>query len=182
MVTFSGPNSVIPNQIPSPSPISKEESSAIQSGNSLAATRRSFKDPKHLSLERLGHHFLIRTILGEILRGYQYFQSFSRHQVLRIPSTPQLVHTDSNKAICMALAQLGQFIFHYGNSVTQFNSQDDQNCIGPIQKIQPDDSPSRISLSAYHKYWPPFIPWGIFPQLINILDLFLSLFSFTLLN
>ncbi|MBW0556114.1 hypothetical protein O181_095829 [Austropuccinia psidii MF-1] len=82
----------------------------------------------------------------------------------------------------MALAQLGQFIFHCGNSVTQFNSQDSQNCIGPIQTIKPDDSPSRISLSAFQIYWPPFITWRTSPQLINILDLFLSLFSFTLLK
>ncbi|MBW0491257.1 hypothetical protein O181_030972 [Austropuccinia psidii MF-1] len=37
----------------------------------------------------------------------------------------------------MSLAQLGQFIFHCGNSITQFNSQDGQDCIGPIQTIQP---------------------------------------------
>ena len=36
------------------------------------------------------------------------------------------------------------------------------------------DSPSRISLSTFHIYWPPFSTWGLFPQLINILDLFLS--------
>ncbi|MBW0568073.1 hypothetical protein O181_107788 [Austropuccinia psidii MF-1] len=51
MVTFSGPNYVIPNQIPNLSPISKEDFSAIQSGNSLAATRRPFKDPNHLALQ-----------------------------------------------------------------------------------------------------------------------------------
>ncbi|MBW0576930.1 hypothetical protein O181_116645 [Austropuccinia psidii MF-1] len=40
MVTLSGPNYMIPNQVPNPSPILKEDFSAIQSGNSLAATRR----------------------------------------------------------------------------------------------------------------------------------------------
>ncbi|MBW0572136.1 hypothetical protein O181_111851 [Austropuccinia psidii MF-1] len=168
MVTFSGPNQVIQNQVPSPSPIWKEDSSAIQSGNSLAAPRRSFQDPNHLALQRLGCHFLIRTILREILRSYQSFQSVSRHQVLSIPWTTQLVHTGSNQASRMALAQLGQFIFHWGNPVTQLNSQDGQNCIGPIQTVLPDDSPSRISLSVFHIYWPPFITWGLFPQLINI--------------
>ncbi|MBW0466946.1 hypothetical protein O181_006661 [Austropuccinia psidii MF-1] len=33
----------------------------------------------------------------------------------------------------MALALLGQFIFHCGNSITQFNSQDGQICIDPKQ-------------------------------------------------
>ncbi|MBW0587514.1 hypothetical protein O181_127229 [Austropuccinia psidii MF-1] len=54
MVTLSGPNYMIPNQVPNPSPISKENFSAIQSDNSLAATRRPFKDPNHLALKELG--------------------------------------------------------------------------------------------------------------------------------
>ncbi|MBW0561096.1 hypothetical protein O181_100811 [Austropuccinia psidii MF-1] len=57
MVTLSGPNYVIPNQVLNPSPISKEDFSAIQSGNSLAATRRPFKDPNHLALQDLGCQF-----------------------------------------------------------------------------------------------------------------------------
>ncbi|MBW0565014.1 hypothetical protein O181_104729 [Austropuccinia psidii MF-1] len=54
MVMFSGPNYVIQNQVPNPSPISKEDFSAIQPGNSLAATRRPFEDPNHLALQELG--------------------------------------------------------------------------------------------------------------------------------
>ncbi|MBW0533394.1 hypothetical protein O181_073109 [Austropuccinia psidii MF-1] len=57
MVTLSGPNYVITNQVPNPSPILKEDFSAIKSGNSLAATRRSFKDPNHLALQELGCQF-----------------------------------------------------------------------------------------------------------------------------
>ncbi|MBW0474567.1 hypothetical protein O181_014282 [Austropuccinia psidii MF-1] len=121
MVTLSGPNYIIPNQVPSPSPISKKDFSAIQSGNSLVATRRPFKVPNHLALQRLGCQLLIRTIMRAILSGYQSFQSLSRHQVFSIPWTAQLVHTGSNQASCMALAQLGQFIFHCGNPVTQLS-------------------------------------------------------------
>ncbi|MBW0486313.1 hypothetical protein O181_026028 [Austropuccinia psidii MF-1] len=121
---------MIPNQVPSPSPILKEDSSAIQSGNSLEATKRSLKDPNHLALQRLGCHFFIRTIIREILRGYQSFQPLSRSQVFSISWTTQLVYTDSKQASCMTLAQLGQFTLHCGNTVTQFNSQDGQNCIG----------------------------------------------------
>ncbi|MBW0481193.1 hypothetical protein O181_020908 [Austropuccinia psidii MF-1] len=77
MVNFSGPN-----QVPNSSPILKEDLSAIQSGNSLAATRRSFKDPNYLALQELGCQFSIRTILREILGSYQSFQSWSRHPVL----------------------------------------------------------------------------------------------------
>ncbi|MBW0461560.1 hypothetical protein O181_001275 [Austropuccinia psidii MF-1] len=172
MVTLSGPNYVIPNQVPNPSPISKEDFSDIWSGDSLAATRRPFKDPNPLALQELGCQFSPGLFQGQFSELINHIQSFSRHQVLRIPWKAQLVHTGSNQVSCMALAQLGQFIFHCGESVTQFSSQDGQDCIGPIQKIQPDDSPSRISLSAFHIYWPPFITWELFSQLINILDFF----------
>ncbi|MBW0512257.1 hypothetical protein O181_051972 [Austropuccinia psidii MF-1] len=147
MVKFSGPNYVVPNQVPNPSPFLKEAFSAIQSDNSLAATRRSFKDPNHLALQRLGCHFLIRTILRAIHRGYQFFQSLSGHQVLKTSCTTQLVHTGSNQASCMALALLVPFIFHCGNPLAQINYQDFQNFIGLIKTIQPHDSPSRISFS-----------------------------------
>ncbi|MBW0562031.1 hypothetical protein O181_101746 [Austropuccinia psidii MF-1] len=52
MVTFSGPN-----KVPNPPPISKKDVSVIQSGNSLEATRRPFKDPNHLALRELGCQF-----------------------------------------------------------------------------------------------------------------------------
>ncbi|MBW0588644.1 hypothetical protein O181_128359 [Austropuccinia psidii MF-1] len=57
MVTLSGPNYLITNQVPNPSPIFKKDFSAIQSGNFLAATRRPFKDPNHLALKELGFPF-----------------------------------------------------------------------------------------------------------------------------
>ncbi|MBW0526990.1 hypothetical protein O181_066705 [Austropuccinia psidii MF-1] len=53
----SGPDYVIPNQVPNPSQIPKEDFSAIQSGNSLVATRRQFEDPNHLVLKELGCQF-----------------------------------------------------------------------------------------------------------------------------
>ncbi|MBW0552568.1 hypothetical protein O181_092283 [Austropuccinia psidii MF-1] len=140
--------------------------------------QKTIQGPQPPGPARVGLSILIRTILRAILRGYQSSQSFSRNKVPRIPWTTQLVHKGSNQATCMALSQLGQFIFHCGNSVTQFNSQDGQNYIGPSQTIQLGDSPSGISLSVFHIYWPPFITWGLFPQLIDILDLSLSLFFF----
>ncbi|MBW0522267.1 hypothetical protein O181_061982 [Austropuccinia psidii MF-1] len=118
MVTLSEPNYVIPNQFLSPSTLSKKDFSAVQSGNSLVATTRPFKHPNHLALQRLSFQLLIRTIMRAILTGCQSFQSLSRHQVFSIPWKTQLVHTGSNQASCMALAQLGQLIFHCGNPVT----------------------------------------------------------------
>ncbi|MBW0588296.1 hypothetical protein O181_128011 [Austropuccinia psidii MF-1] len=46
-----------PNPVSNPSPSLKEDFSAIQSGNSLAATRRPFEDPNHLALQELGCQF-----------------------------------------------------------------------------------------------------------------------------
>ncbi|MBW0493694.1 hypothetical protein O181_033409 [Austropuccinia psidii MF-1] len=57
MVTLSEPNYVIPNQVPSPSSFSKKDFSAIQSGNSLAATRRPFEDPNPLAPAEVGLSF-----------------------------------------------------------------------------------------------------------------------------
>ncbi|MBW0525142.1 hypothetical protein O181_064857 [Austropuccinia psidii MF-1] len=74
MVTLSEPNYIVPNQVPSPSPFSKKDFSAIQSQNSMVSTRRPFEDPNHLALQRLGCHLLIRNIMRAILRGYQLFQ------------------------------------------------------------------------------------------------------------
>ncbi|MBW0487344.1 hypothetical protein O181_027059 [Austropuccinia psidii MF-1] len=76
--------------------------------------QKTIQGPQPPGTAGVGLSILIRTILGEILRGNQSFQSFSMHQVFSIPCTTQLVHTGSNQASCMALAQLGQFIFHCG--------------------------------------------------------------------
>ncbi|MBW0584479.1 hypothetical protein O181_124194 [Austropuccinia psidii MF-1] len=103
-----------------------------------------------------------RIISRAILRGYSSFNQLSRQQALNTPWTTQLIHTGNNQSTCTSLAQLGQFILHCGDSITRFNFQDGQNCIGPIQTIQPDDSPFRISLSVFHIYRPPFITWGLF--------------------
>ncbi|MBW0480300.1 hypothetical protein O181_020015 [Austropuccinia psidii MF-1] len=102
MVTFSGPNYMIPNQVPNPSPILKEDLSAIQSGNSSAAIRRPFKDPNHLALQELGCHFLSGLSKGqfsEVINLFNHFQgikysaflqqlNWSIQVVIKIPVWP----------------------------------------------------------------------------------------------
>ncbi|MBW0583551.1 hypothetical protein O181_123266 [Austropuccinia psidii MF-1] len=73
MVTFSGPNCMIPNQVPNQSPISKKDVSAIQSGNSLVATRKPFKDPNHLALQELGCQFP-SGLFSEVINHFNHFQ------------------------------------------------------------------------------------------------------------
>ncbi|MBW0518311.1 hypothetical protein O181_058026 [Austropuccinia psidii MF-1] len=120
MVTFSGQNHVIPNQSPNPSPILKEDSSATQSGNSLAATRRPFEDPNHLALQE--------------------------HQVLSIPWTTQLVHTGSNQASCMAMAYLGQFKLIVKNAVEtgECNFPSRNKTHTPQGIVEGEDSPVSV--------------------------------------
>ncbi|MBW0586797.1 hypothetical protein O181_126512 [Austropuccinia psidii MF-1] len=73
MVILSGPNYVIQNQVRNPSPISKKDFSAIQSGNSLAATRRPFKDPNHLALQELGCHYS-SGLFSEVINLFNHCQ------------------------------------------------------------------------------------------------------------
>ncbi|MBW0587722.1 hypothetical protein O181_127437 [Austropuccinia psidii MF-1] len=107
MVTFSGPNYIIPNQVPNPSPISKEDCSAISVLKFPEGYQKTTQGPQPPGPAGVGLSIFLRTILRVILRGNQTFQSLSSHQILSIPWTTQLVHTGSNQAFCMALAQLG---------------------------------------------------------------------------
>ncbi|MBW0509899.1 hypothetical protein O181_049614 [Austropuccinia psidii MF-1] len=75
MVTLSGPNYVIPNQVTNPSPISKKEFSDIQSGNSLEATRRPLMDPSPLALQELGYHFSSGQLQGQFPEVIQLFNN-----------------------------------------------------------------------------------------------------------
>ncbi|MBW0481503.1 hypothetical protein O181_021218 [Austropuccinia psidii MF-1] len=103
----------------------------------MAAIRGIFKDPNHLAMQEL---------------GWQLFQDYTKGHSQRLSIIQSVVKAASTSILlgqlnwsiqaaihytCMSLAQSGQFIFHYGNSITQFNSQDFQNCIDPIQTIQP---------------------------------------------
>ena len=58
-----------------------------------------------------------------------HLNQLSRHQVFNTPWTTQFIRTGLIQSTCMALAQLGHFLFHCVNSITQFKFQDGQNCI-----------------------------------------------------
>ncbi|MBW0519444.1 hypothetical protein O181_059159 [Austropuccinia psidii MF-1] len=47
--------------------------------------QKTIQGPQPPGPAGVGLSILIRTILREVIRGYQFFQSFSRHQVLSIP-------------------------------------------------------------------------------------------------
>ena len=98
---------------------------------SMAAIRRPFKDPNHLALQELGWKFIQNYPKGHFQRLYIISISCQGIKYFNTPWTTQLVHTGGNQSTCMYLAQLGQFVFHCGNSVTQFNYKDGQICIDP---------------------------------------------------
>ncbi|MBW0466995.1 hypothetical protein O181_006710 [Austropuccinia psidii MF-1] len=104
---------------------------------SVAAIRRPFKDPNHLALQELGCQFHSGLFQGHSQRLYSPLISCQGINYFNTPWTTQLVHTGVNQATCMSLAQLGQFnlLLWEFNHTVQF--QDGQNCIGPIQTIQP---------------------------------------------
>ncbi|MBW0538121.1 hypothetical protein O181_077836 [Austropuccinia psidii MF-1] len=139
MVTFSGPNYMIPNQGPK---IHTNFGGGLFRSSvwqSMAAIRRPFQDQTHLALQEL---------------GWQFFQDYSKGHSQSLCIIQSVVKAASASILlgqlnwsiqaainhtCISLAQLGQFIFHCVNSITQFDSQDGQNCIDPIQIAQPDE-------------------------------------------
>ncbi|MBW0592090.1 hypothetical protein O181_131805 [Austropuccinia psidii MF-1] len=159
-----------------PTPILKEDSSAHQSGNPSQRSEDYSRTTTTWPYRSWVKNYF-RIIPRAILRGYSSFNQLSRQQILQysldnsigpyrqesiIPVCPwpneanlySTVGIQSHSSILkMARAGLAQFRKYSG------------------------DSPSRISLSAFHIYGPPFITWGLFPQLINILDLFFIFIS-----
>ncbi|MBW0558889.1 hypothetical protein O181_098604 [Austropuccinia psidii MF-1] len=103
----------------------------------MAAIRRPFKDPNHLALQQLGWQFIQDYSKGHSQRLYILSISCQGIKYFNTPWTTQLVHTGGNQSPCMYFPQLGQFIFHYGDSVTQLKFEDGQIFIDPIQTIQP---------------------------------------------
>ncbi|MBW0524419.1 hypothetical protein O181_064134 [Austropuccinia psidii MF-1] len=83
MVTFSGPISMIPNKGPqNPSPISKEDSSAHQSGNPWRLSEGHFRTPNTCPCRSwVGNSSSI--IPRAICRSYSLFNQFPIQQVLQ---------------------------------------------------------------------------------------------------
>ncbi|MBW0546610.1 hypothetical protein O181_086325 [Austropuccinia psidii MF-1] len=121
---FQGPIMPFHNQFPKSTTLFQRKTSVSQSFNpwwlSEDHSRTSIIWPFRCWLA----HFKSippRENWPEILKGKS--QEFFNHQIScqgikhsRIPWTAQLVYTGGIQVICMALAHLGQFIFHCGDS------------------------------------------------------------------
>ncbi|MBW0543611.1 hypothetical protein O181_083326, partial [Austropuccinia psidii MF-1] len=182
MVTFSGPNSTIQYQglkiqHPSPRMIIQLISLTCYGGNQK--TLQGSQPPVSAGVGLVHYSGLFkRENSHEVL--HQFNQS-SRHQVFQ-NSLDNSIHPYRPHSINLyGLGSIRTFHiplceFHH---TVQISRRPELYFL--IRTMQSIDSPSRISLSVFPIYWSPFSTWGLFPQLINILDLFLSLFSFTLL-
>ncbi|MBW0563797.1 hypothetical protein O181_103512 [Austropuccinia psidii MF-1] len=120
MVTFSGPNPIIPNQGPKIHHHFWRRtlqliSLAIHGGYHKTISGPQPPGPAGVGLAILPG--LFQRPFSEVIHHLISCQG-SKH--FNTPWSTQLVHTDSNRASCMAWAQLGQFIFHCGNPVPQF--------------------------------------------------------------
>ncbi|MBW0482750.1 hypothetical protein O181_022465 [Austropuccinia psidii MF-1] len=166
MVMLSGPNCMIPNQGHKIQHPFRRRTLQLISLAIHGGYQKTIQGPQPPGAAGVGLEVQFRIIQRGISQGY-YIISISGQgsKYFCIPWTIQLVHTGNTQVSCMPLAQFSptvQFLrwpeLHWPNS---------DNTAG--------DSPSRISLSAFHIYWPTFITWGLFPQLINI---FIFLFTY----
>ncbi|MBW0506390.1 hypothetical protein O181_046105 [Austropuccinia psidii MF-1] len=112
-----------------PTPILKEDYPAHQSDKSWGQSEDSSRIPTTCICRSW-----VGTIHSGLLKGnsqevLHYFNQLSRHQIFNTPWTTQFICTGLIQSTCMVLAQLGHFIFHCVNSITQFKFQDGQNCI-----------------------------------------------------
>ncbi|MBW0522935.1 hypothetical protein O181_062650 [Austropuccinia psidii MF-1] len=152
MVKFSGPDSMIPNKGPKSHYPFKSRTLQFISLAIHGCCQKTIPGPQPPGPAEVGLAILSGLFQGPSSEIIHHSIRCKGRKYFKTPWTTQLVHTGSNQSTCMSLEQLGQIIFHCGNSITQFNSQDGQNFIYPIQRIQPYDSPSRISLSVFHIY------------------------------
>ncbi|MBW0543557.1 hypothetical protein O181_083272 [Austropuccinia psidii MF-1] len=117
-----------------PMPISKEDYSAHQSDKLWWQSEDS---------SRISTTCICRSWVGTLFRIIQKGPILKRYYINAIscqgikyfntPWTTQFIRTGLIQSTCMALAQLGHFIFHFVNSITQFKFQDGQNCISQFK-------------------------------------------------
>ncbi|MBW0552664.1 hypothetical protein O181_092379 [Austropuccinia psidii MF-1] len=119
-----------------PISISKEEFLTHQSGNPWRQSEDHLRIPITWPCRSWVGNSIHNYSKGHSQRLYILPISFQGIKYFNTPWTAQLVHTGVNHSTCMYLAQLGQFIFHCGNSITPFKFQDGQIFIDPIQTIQ----------------------------------------------
>ncbi|MBW0582508.1 hypothetical protein O181_122223 [Austropuccinia psidii MF-1] len=158
MVMFSGPNSMIPNRGPKIECPFRRRTLQLISLAIHGGYQKTIQGPQAPGSAGVGLKVQLSIIQREISQGYYIISiSFQGRKYFSIPWEIQLVHTGNAQVSCMTLAQWGQF-----SPTVQFSRWPELYWRNPDNTA--GDSPSRISPSALHIYWPPFITWGLFPS------------------
>ncbi|MBW0524383.1 hypothetical protein O181_064098 [Austropuccinia psidii MF-1] len=164
-----------------PKPILKEDFSTHQSGNPWQQSEDHSRIPITLSCRSwLAISFrIIPRAFSEVI---QSFNQSSRHEVFQYSLDKSIGPYRHQSINLYVLGPIGPIKSSTVGIQSHSSISRWPELYWPNSDNTAGDPPSRISLSVFHIYWPPFSTWGLFHQLINILDLLLSLFSFTLLK
>ncbi|MBW0517460.1 hypothetical protein O181_057175 [Austropuccinia psidii MF-1] len=144
--------------------------------------QRTIQGPQPPGPAGVGLAIISGLFQGPFSEAIHHSISCQGRKYFNTPWTTQLVHTRRIQLYLYVLGPIGPIhipLWEF-NHTAQFSRW--LELYWPNSDNTAFDSSSRISPSAFHIYWPPFIPWGLFPQLINTLDLFLSLFSFNFIK
>ncbi|MBW0501239.1 hypothetical protein O181_040954 [Austropuccinia psidii MF-1] len=120
MVMLSGPNYMIPNQGPKIHHQFQRRTLQLISLEIHGSYQKTISGPQPPGPLGVGLAILPGLFQGPFLEVIHHSISCKGRKYFNTPWKTPLVHTVSNQASCMALAQMGQLIFHCGNLITQF--------------------------------------------------------------
>ncbi|MBW0497450.1 hypothetical protein O181_037165 [Austropuccinia psidii MF-1] len=178
MVTFSAPNSMISNEGPKIQRPFQRRTLQLISLAIHGGYQKTIQGPQPPGPAGAGLEIISGLFKGPLSEVIHHSISFQGRKYFNTPWTTQLVHTGRNQLYLYVLGPFGPIhipLWEFNHTV-QFSRWPELYWRNSDNTAS--DSPSRISPLAFHIYWPPFITWGLFLQLINILNLFSSLFPF----
>ncbi|MBW0483977.1 hypothetical protein O181_023692 [Austropuccinia psidii MF-1] len=145
-----------------PTPIQKADSSTHSSGNPWRLSADYSRTPTTWPCRSwVGNYF--RIIPRPILRAHLSFNKLSRQQVLQY-SLDNSIGPYRQQSIIPVCPWPNRAISYSTVGIESHSSILKMGRIVLAQYRAAGDSPSRISPSAFHIYWPPFITWGLFPS------------------
>ncbi|MBW0489230.1 hypothetical protein O181_028945 [Austropuccinia psidii MF-1] len=142
-----------------PTPISNEDSLAHQSGNQKTIQGSQSPGPAGVGLAISLR--IIPRVFSEVI---QSFNQFSRHQVFQYSLDNSIGSYRHQSINLYVLGPIGPIQSSTVGIKSHSSISRWPELYWPNSDNTADDPPSRISLSVFHIYWPPFRTWGLFPQ------------------
>ncbi|MBW0497692.1 hypothetical protein O181_037407 [Austropuccinia psidii MF-1] len=165
----------------SPTPISKEDSSAHHTGNPWQLSEDYSRTPTAWPCRSWVGNYS-RIIPRAVLRVYSSLNQLSRKKVLQYSLDNSIGPYRSNQLYLYVLGPIGPIhipLWEFNHTV-QFSRCPE--LYWPNSDKTAGDSPSSISPSNFHIYWPPFITWGLFSSINQYIGFIFILIFFTLLK